>query len=61
MTEIFGTRQKYLNLPMPQLISTVDFTPKAIPFQHPNVDITLHIPFGLGAKAYINLANFITV
>lgn len=46
---------------MLQPISSVDFTPKAIPFQHPNVDKTLHIPFGLGAKAYINLAIFITV
>lgn len=46
---------------MLQLISTVDFTPKAIPFQHSNVDITLHISFGSGAKAYINSVTFIMV
>lgn len=40
--------------------STVDFTPKPIPFQHFNVDITFYIPFGSGAKAYINSLNFIT-
>lgn len=46
---------------MLQLIATVDFIPKAIPFRHPNVDIILHIPFGSGVKAYINSANFIMV
>lgn len=44
---------------MLQLITTVDFTPKAIPFQHSNVDITLHVPFGSDAKTCINSVNFI--
>lgn len=44
-----------------QVISAVDFTPKAVPFQHSNIDITLHIPFFSGANAYINLVNYITV
>lgn len=50
-----------INLLMFQLILTVGFTPKAVPLQHSNIDITLHIPFVSGTNAYINLVNYIAV
>lgn len=43
-----------------QWISAVDFTPEAVPFQHSNIDITLHIPFVSSAKSYINPVNYAT-
>ena len=50
-----------INLLMFQLILAVGFTPKAVPLQHSNIDITLHIPFVSGTNAYINLVNYIAV